>query len=383
MLSVIVPIYNIERYLPKCIESIIHQTYENMEIILVDDGSTDSCGEICDFYATIDKRIVVSHETNGGLVRARKRGLERANGEYIAFVDGDDWVEKDMYKELIDALERTNASFVDSGHFLENQEMCTVRRVQSDCYALDNERKHLLYMNLLNLDDAVVMYPSIWSKVFKQDLIKQSYVKVPDDRQYGEDVINLLYCIAGADSVCQVKQVYYHYVCREGSISRLKSVEQIRKYYDLWKCGSELINQLDVLSDVCEIEKSLLNRMRAELIVWGDTAAEIPRYFFPKMELLFGKKTVIYGAGKVGRDYVAQIAKYTNCEIVCWVDKQYQRYQYAYREVLDVDSIRSVQYDNILLAVKDYQIAEEIREELIGMQVPAEKIIWVKPENLY
>lgn len=101
MISVIVPIYNIQEYLPQCIDSIINQTYTELEIILVDDGSTDSGGSICDEYALNDSRVKVIHKKNGGLVSARKAGIRAAHGEYITFVDGDDWIERDTYQKYL------------------------------------------------------------------------------------------------------------------------------------------------------------------------------------------------------------------------------------------------------------------------------------------
>ena len=98
MISVIVPIYNVEAYLPQCIESILHQTYTDLEIILIDDGSKDGCAGICEEYRQRDSRIVVIHKENGGLVSARKAGLKAAAGAYIAYVDGDDWIEPNMYE---------------------------------------------------------------------------------------------------------------------------------------------------------------------------------------------------------------------------------------------------------------------------------------------
>ena len=103
--SIIVPIYNIRQYLDKCLSSIITQSYQNLEIILVDDGSTDESGTICDKYAACDKRIKVIHKRNGGLVSARKEGIKAAAGIYIGFVDGDDYIEPEMYEMLVRSIE--------------------------------------------------------------------------------------------------------------------------------------------------------------------------------------------------------------------------------------------------------------------------------------
>lgn len=109
IISVVVPIYNIEKYLPRSIESILNQTYQNLEVILVDDGSTDGSLEICEQYAKKDARIKVLHKSNGGAGGARNRGMELATGKYLTFVDGDDWIEKDMYEKMLSAIWETNS----------------------------------------------------------------------------------------------------------------------------------------------------------------------------------------------------------------------------------------------------------------------------------
>lgn len=115
LISVIVPIYNVEKYVKKCIESIINQTYRNIEIILVDDGSIDKSGEICDEYSFRDNRIKVLHQRNRGPAAARKEGVLLATGKYIGYVDGDDWIEPDMYKNLLDYACRYDVDVVESG----------------------------------------------------------------------------------------------------------------------------------------------------------------------------------------------------------------------------------------------------------------------------
>jgi glycosyltransferase involved in cell wall biosynthesis len=113
LISVIVPIYNAEKYLRRCIDSILEQTYSNLEVLLIDDGATDKSGEICDLYKQLDDRVAVIHKPNGGLSSARNVGLEKASGEYIAFVDSDDWIVSDIYQYCIDIIHSTNCDVVD------------------------------------------------------------------------------------------------------------------------------------------------------------------------------------------------------------------------------------------------------------------------------
>ena len=119
LISIIVPIYNIASYLPTCLESILAQTYQNLEIILVDDGSTDNCAQICDTYAKKDSRIHVIHKENGGLVSARKAGMRASTGSLIAYVDGDDWIEPDMYERMYHRMFTEDVDIVMCGRYEE------------------------------------------------------------------------------------------------------------------------------------------------------------------------------------------------------------------------------------------------------------------------
>lgn len=116
MISTIIPVYNVDNYLPKCVDSIINQTYKNLEIILVDDGSLDRCPDICDEYAKKDKRIIVIHKKNGGLSDARNAGLEIAKGEYISFIDSDDYINEHMYEDMLSAIENVDADLCICGY---------------------------------------------------------------------------------------------------------------------------------------------------------------------------------------------------------------------------------------------------------------------------
>ena len=112
LISVIVPVYNVEKYLRKCVDSIVNQTYKNLEIILVDDGSPDNCGKICDEFAEMDNRVMVIHKENGGLSSARNAGLDIATGEYITFVDSDDYIENDTYEKVVVAINKFDSDLI-------------------------------------------------------------------------------------------------------------------------------------------------------------------------------------------------------------------------------------------------------------------------------
>ena len=120
LISVIVPVYNVEKYLDKCVQSIVNQTYKNLEIILVDDGSTDHCPALCDEWAKKDERIQVIHKKNGGLSSARNTAIDVISGEYVIFVDSDDWIDLDMIASMLEFAETNDADIVSGGFYFES-----------------------------------------------------------------------------------------------------------------------------------------------------------------------------------------------------------------------------------------------------------------------
>ena len=120
LFSIIIPVYNVEKYLNKCVDSVLNQTFTDFEVILVDDGSTDNCPAICDSYAEKDKRVKVIHKPNGGLINARKSGLEIADGNYIGFVDSDDWIEPEMYELFANMIKKYSPDMVLSDFYFDN-----------------------------------------------------------------------------------------------------------------------------------------------------------------------------------------------------------------------------------------------------------------------
>lgn len=380
-LSVIVPVYNVEKFLPKCIESILNQTYKELEIFLIDDGSVDKCPEICDRYAQMDKRIRVIHKKNEGLVRARKAGLDVANGEYITFVDGDDWIEEKMYQNLIGLLEESGADFVDSGYFCDkNEKSYPERCLERGVYELDKQTRHKAFLALLKLDDFFDITPCIWSKIYKASIIKDSYAKVPDRMQYGEDAINILYCIMHSKKMLQVKEVFYHYNYREESMSHIKSNSYIRRELELWNyCGNIILNNDEYMQQE-DLDRCLFQKLYFSFKHLFFSDFDSIQYFtFPNIERLFDKKLVIYGAGNVGRDYITQISKYEKCQIVCWVDRNYEELKFPYRKVIEVEEFLEKPYDIVLIAVEKKEMAKEIRQTLLEKGVSDSKILWCEP----
>lgn len=176
MISVIIPVFKVEKYLSRCIESILNQTYTSIEVILVDDGSPDECGEICDMYAKKDKRVKVIHKENGGQGSARNAGLNVATGDYISFIDSDDWIDKDMYEELLLVAKKTDADIVEAGYRVfrpwkvENKMLNGINSTEIREYTNIEALKELFFGPQM-LDGISVM---VWDKLYKSSLFNDN-----------------------------------------------------------------------------------------------------------------------------------------------------------------------------------------------------------------
>ena len=207
MVSIIVPIYNIEGYIRECIDSILAQTYSDFELILVDDGSPDNCGRICDEYAEKDVRIKVIHKENGGLTSARNAGLSVAKGDWIMHVDGDDWIEPDMIESLIEAANATEADLV-FGDFMKYGPYAGNHKLPT--WSIDKKDSMSRYI--------AYMMTTIWGSIAKRSLYTEHCLKSPDGVSYCEDFHLIVRLCHFAKKIVNVHRPFYHYRYRPTSI---------------------------------------------------------------------------------------------------------------------------------------------------------------------
>lgn len=214
-ISVIVPVYNVEKYLHKCINSILDQTYRNLEIILIDDGSTDNSGKICDEYALKDERIKVIHKENGGLSSARNAGLDICSGDYIGFVDSDDYIAEDMYEYLYVNLIKNNADIAMCNYFSvsENRKITKVLKIKT---FVTNKKEDILKENL---NYAFNAYPAVWNKLFKKYIFLK--LRFPNGKCC-EDNFILLESIDKLNRYIYLEQAKYYYLNRNNSLAHRK-----------------------------------------------------------------------------------------------------------------------------------------------------------------
>ncbi len=237
-LSVIVPIYKVEPYLRQCLDSILGQTFRDMEIILVDDGSPDGCPEICDSYAEMDARVKVIHKKNGGLVSARKEGVRRSTGQYITFVDGDDWIDCGMYQAMMERIRENNADILTTDYYYDGgHPVRYTAAVPEGLYRgkrLEKLQKRMIYSGRFYLPG---VYPSVWNKWYRREILIPNLFTVNENISWGEDMACTYTCMLDARCVEIYKsQCFYHYRIRPEAMTKVFDPDYFRKFRNLYDC---------------------------------------------------------------------------------------------------------------------------------------------------
>lgn len=257
-ISVIVPVYNVEKYFQRCIESIIGQTYQNLEIILIDDGSTDSSAKMCDDYAKKDSRIIVIHKENSGVSASRNAGLELATGEYIAFVDSDDWLDNNMYSDLLDISLKYDSDITECGYrYIKNEGTLIVDK--------ENTGEIKEYTNISSLEalyfgDQIWGGISIvlWNKLYKRKVFSSLRFMSASISEDSEIMPKILY---SCKKIVKINSNWYNFNIRPNSLSRskfnikdLSSIDAHKSVSDFFK---EHLKTDDRLAKISEYTDSL------------------------------------------------------------------------------------------------------------------------------
>ena len=383
LVSVIVPIYRIERYLGTCIESIIKQTYKQLEVILVDDGSDDRCRDICDLYSSKDNRIKVIHKENGGLVSARKEGMKNSSGEYIAYVDGDDWIEPDFIERMITDAVENQADIVCAG---QTRDLFDVSFKMQNPYPNGAYRgKELIGLkcNMLSYGEFFSLGIStyVWNKLFRREIVFDCQLNVDERISIGEDAAVTYPAILKSDCVCVNDCVSYHYRQREDSMLKKSSdftveAEKLRVLYEyMTSFDNEIYNKFDLSRQITDYVLGIC------IIRSGGRLPENDSYSTFD-DAYYNKRVVIYNAGTFGQQLVNRFNESRHCKIVKWIDDDFWEYRRCCLDVDSVESINQVEFDYVLIAVLDGEYAKKVRNRLINLNVDSNKILLVQcPEN--
>lgn len=271
-ISIIVPVYNVEKYVGKCIESVLSQTYKDWELILVDDGSTDNSGKICDEYALKDNRIKIIHKENGGLPSARKAGLNIATGDFIFHLDGDDFIPHNTIEILVKRQEDTNADII-IGDFqvVRNNQHSEI----FNKYQFDTINNIEFIKQLLNIGAFFV-----WGKLIKADINKS--IEIPLDIQYTEDAVAMIQIANSANKIAKIDAITYFYLKRDNAYTSSISKKKLIQWYKSSVYIEDFLNKnCDNLIDSEEFIKFKLRQIAIYLQhthISGKYRKDVPKY---------------------------------------------------------------------------------------------------------
>lgn len=380
MLSVIVPIYNVVQYLDVCLRSICNQTYENMEIILVDDGSTDGCSEICDQYREKDQRIVVIHKKNGGVQSARKEGACRARGEFIGWVDGDDWIDEDYFEQMVREQKESGADIVAAGHFHEigqNSEK-VLNQIQPGCYVKEDILDRVIYSGEFF---EYGLQPHLCNKLIRHSIMEAVEMQIDESISMGEDVMAVYPSVMMASKICITDICAYHYIQHENSKTKTILKEETsglnnlcRSLRSTWKgCNAEK-----------QLNFQLLQYEKAYCLLHQYSVLEKSKYP-PYGRILPGSRIIIFGAGVMGRNVFEYFRKQKEIQIVALIDSKWESYRNSQYTIQPPECIRAWndRYDLILIANSRKRAAMQMKDYAISMGADVRKIRWLAEEFIH
>lgn len=233
VLSIIVPVYNGEQYLRECFDSIISQSYSDFELILINDGSKDGSGDICDEYAAKHENIKVMHKENGGVTAARRDGLKNASGRFVTFVDCDDWIDSDMYEKMLAKAEDYNADAVICSIVYETDSGAVKHKntVESGLYNKEKLVTEFYPKILFDFDVCLPgVNPSLCNKIFKKELLENVIFKVNDTISYGEDALCTYPALMDSESIYVMEESFYHYRKNDDSVTHRYDSTLLKKF---------------------------------------------------------------------------------------------------------------------------------------------------------
>lgn len=369
LISIIVPIYNVGKYVHQCIDSIERQTYSNIQIVLVDDGSTDESAQICDEHARKDKRIKVIHKKNGGLVSARKTGIKEATGELIGYVDGDDWIEPNMYEKLYQKMQQENVDIVMCGRY-ENtlyKEKKVYQSYSEGKYNKEDMKLKIyprMIVNELFFEWGIT--PTLWDKLFKKECILPYQLEVDHRIVWGEDAACTYPCLLNVSSIYIIQECLYHY--RQTPSSMSKSIpnaeEEKQKYQILYHYT---LDKFEKYKNIYDLKEQWIKYILFLMVARSDTLYykyEKIKYLFPFKNVKKGEKIILYGAGTYGRRLYSYLQRTGFCKVIKWVDQDYCNLRREGLNVWAIDCIEQNEYDHIIVAITYAKARREAVREL-------------------
>ena len=370
-LTVIIPVYNTEKYLVQCLESVLAQTFTDVEFLCIDDGSTDGSPQILDKYLPKDARLKVIHKVNGGLVSVRKLGVEKAAGKYIGFVDSDDWIDPEMYERLCDAAMKNDADLVSSNYRQEGAYSSVSQdAVEAGVYGgskIANLRDRMI-LDLNKHDKG--LSGSLCTKIFRASFMKNIMPSIPNEIRVSEDKVTSLTFLLECSTAVILDDAYYHYRINHESMFHADDPDYLLNYHYVYNYFRKLYSHKNFTEHMrtqaeLYIVQFLIKGINTQMGFSFRNLMWIDPDWIKAPDL--GKRIALYGGGDLGKTYEKHIAESD--------DKSFCGY-------VEGDSIPD-NYDSIVITIKNQDTSEEVRKKLINLGVNPKDIFWFKQEEIF
>ena len=371
--SVIIPVYNSKETLKRCVDSVLAQTLSDVEIILVDDGSTDGSGRMCDDLAGDFHSVKVVHKENGGLVSARKAGLAVACGEYVGYVDSDDWILPEMYEKLYQFASEYDVDMVSSGYVYEGGYTSYETDTVEEGEYSGAKKKELLEKCIFNMDEQDLgIRGSLCCKLFRRSILNDVQMRIPESISYSEDKLCVLTFMLYCRSVYITKECYYHYVMNTASMTVKPNQDYLSKINEVYGYLCSLYDHPDFTDNM---------RMQAELYVTQLLIKGInSRMGFSVKNLMWidsdwmykvpeGSRILLCGSGALRDTYARQVENSDRLTLAGAID--------------DTADAAGFEYDYVVITYKYVPKVQEVKKALVAAGVTEEKILWFEQKEIF
>ena len=387
LVSVIVPIYNVGTYIFQCINSLVKQTYTNLEIILVIDGSRDQSLEICESFRKNDSRVSIISKPNGGLVSARKTGLEASKGQYVFYLDGDDWLDIECIEQYYIHAIRYHTDIVLGNYKREFLGSSVIIKNETPSGFYDRERMALeIYPKMIYTGNffqhGIRTYS--WGKLYKRDVIEKLQLDIPNEIVVGEDAALTYPALYASNRIYMMNYAGCNYRQRSNSILKTVSFDYSGEVYKL----SLILSYLSKKLDMNDTKSNFIYQLRAYFIsmVIIRTGAffgnqSLFEQFSPFGHIELGSKICLYNSGSFGQHVLKNLKSNDNFKFIGWFDEDYSESNILGMPVIDPNFILDYEFDYLLIASVDSNVTQFVKAYFEKLGVNSVKIRMISVNN--
>lgn len=383
-ISIIVPCYNEKDRIGRCVDSLLRQSYSNIEIILVDDGSVDGTLDICQEYERADERVLLISKQHSGLVNSRKVGIQAATGKYILYVDGDDWIDDNFCEVLLQSACEANADIVVSGMIKEYFH----RGVQYESYFPDGvyhkgELERTIYPQMMYTGEFFQMgiWPFLCAKLFVRSLLLPQQCKVEDNTEMLEDMVCTYPCLLKANCLVLNNSVFYHHDKVKIGLTNKKREDEFSQYQNIYRFLMREFRD-------SPWKKSLEFQLKAQLIRsllyvrYGLLMSQDAEYLVPFSDVKRGEQIAIYGSGSFGRELIRYLSDSCFCKVSVWIDDLREAIELPEGVVVPFDKLEKNMSGKVVIAVTNAKDIYDIIDKLLRAGFEKKQLVYIQSESM-